>query len=615
MSAVTTNVATILPKQFQPVLGVEVEGVPAAAGLRLVTFSGNELMAGVGGFDLALTVGVPGELGGTRFKALFKDKRVKFCVNGHTFAGVVRGGGWVPEEGTLFLRVSPALGRLANSSIDRTWVNKTAPQILKAILKAANIEVDATRLAEARHSIVPFAAQYAERTLHCFARTAEDAGITYIATVRDGLELIVLTDWSAPPAREVRLVARPDGPGAEVAGDGWFQGFVESWGDGPDAVAVSMHDTAMGRVLPANVGTAPADATAGMRLVRSGDGKRVRQAAEARAAALRAGRETAEFVTDMCLSPGTGVRLDGDPRLWLVWTVAHSASEAAGYSGRVVVVPSAPPFAPPRETPRPSVSGYLPARVVGADGKADPGDSNAHAEPDDTVLIRFHFDDPKAEPVRVPVGQPGASRVEHPRVGDEVRITFQDGDIGQPFVDGALPPVAARLAHSPRAYPDAASTVFRPTSGNDARDATVVRVRTVNGKQKVGAAVAGDLDVLIRKDLRLATNGALHQTVGTDARVKAGGSLLLRAVKNLFAKVGEAFGLEVSGNSTFKARKILLSADESIELVCGGTCIRLTPSLLLLISPLVDINPPGATAGDAGGNVSVDDPAPPNPNL
>ena len=171
MSAAAKKMTAVLTKQFQPMLSVEVEGVPAAAGLRLQSFFGNELMAGVDGFDLTLAVDVPGELGGTKFKSLFKGKRVTFCVNGHTFAGVVRGGGWVPEEGTLFLRVSSALGRLANASVNRSWVNKAAPGILTAILKGSNLEVDASRLATARYPKLPFAAQYAEPTLTCFART------------------------------------------------------------------------------------------------------------------------------------------------------------------------------------------------------------------------------------------------------------------------------------------------------------------------------------------------------------------------------------------------------------------------------------------------------------
>jgi len=185
----------VLTKQFQPMLSVEVEGVPAAAGLRLQSFFGNELMAGVDGFDLTLAVDVPGELGGTKFKSLFKGKRVTFCVNGHTFAGVVRGGGWVPEEGTLFLRVSSALGRLANASVNRSWVNKAAPGILTAILKGSNLEVDASRLATARYPKLPFAAQYAGQRGkassrgalngcgNCIARTAKPQGRSAFACI------------------------------------------------------------------------------------------------------------------------------------------------------------------------------------------------------------------------------------------------------------------------------------------------------------------------------------------------------------------------------------------------------------------------------------------------
>jgi uncharacterized protein involved in type VI secretion and phage assembly len=616
MSAIGSNLLGAVTKQYQPLLSFEVEGVPATAGLRLRSFSGAEGLAQVGAFNLTVAVGVPGELGVTRLKTLLKGKRVTIGAAGHTFVGIIRGGGWMPSAGALRLRVTPAVGLLAHAARNRTWVNKTAPEILTAVLRAAGLEVDPTRLATARYPKLPFTAQYAEPTLTFFTRTAEEAGVTFIPTARGGREVVVLTDWSSPPAREVRLVPRQDGTSTRVAGDGWYDGFGESWGDGAEAVAGGMHDPDAGRVLPVVApGSAPPSATAGMRLVRGGDGKRARHAAEARAASLRAGRDSAEFHTDACLTPGTRVKLDGDDRLWVVWTVQHQADSERGYAGRVVVVPAPVLFAPPRETPRPLVSGFLPARVVGPDGKAEPGATNAHIEPDNTVLVRFHFDDPAAEPVRIPVWSPGAGRVEHPRVGDEVPVLFQDGDIGQPLAVGGLPPVGPRLAHLPKSYPGATSVVFRPTSGTDPAEATAVRVRTQTGKQKVGASIAGNLDVLVRKALHLATAGALHQAVGGDTRVKVGGSILLRVAKDLIAAVGEALGFEVAKTAVFKARKLVLSADECIEIVCGGTFIRLTPAQLVLLAAMVDINPPSGSVPGQGEVGTVDDPTPPNPNL
>jgi type VI secretion system secreted protein VgrG len=134
-----------------------------------------------------------------------------------------------------------------------------------------------------------------------------------------------------------------------------------------------------------------------------------------------------------------------DDRQFLLLKVEHQGrnnyltDQPASYDNRFVCIRHKIVFRPPIITPRPTISGPLTAIVVGPEGEEVFTDELAR------VQVRFHWQraqDPAQCTTWLRVGMPSAgSGFGHqfvPRIGQEVLVTFLDGDIDRPLVTGVL---------------------------------------------------------------------------------------------------------------------------------------------------------------------------------
>jgi type VI secretion system secreted protein VgrG len=135
---------------------------------------------------------------------------------------------------------------------------------------------------------------------------------------------------------------------------------------------------------------------------------------------------------------------------WLVRTVTHvirvgeerSSEDDAGpvYGCSVEAQPLDQPFRPPRRFAKPSVPGPQTAIVVGPDGE------EVHCDEHGRVKLRFHWDryseshEDSSPWVRCTHfwASAGFGGFHLPRVGDEVLVTFLDGDPDRPVVTGRV---------------------------------------------------------------------------------------------------------------------------------------------------------------------------------
>ncbi|HVZ43832.1 MAG TPA: type VI secretion system tip protein TssI/VgrG [Ramlibacter sp.] len=144
------------------------------------------------------------------------------------------------------------------------------------------------------------------------------------------------------------------------------------------------------------------------------------------------------------LTAGTKFTLSGHPRAALnaahvVRSVTHSASNEH-YSNAFEAFPATVPFRPPRITPRPRVAGSQIATVVGPSGEEIWTDKHGRIK----VLFAWDTlgkkDDTASCWVRVSqtwAGQ-GWGALFIPRVGQEVVVSYVDGDPDRPLVTGAV---------------------------------------------------------------------------------------------------------------------------------------------------------------------------------
>jgi type VI secretion system secreted protein VgrG len=128
-------------------------------------------------------------------------------------------------------------------------------------------------------------------------------------------------------------------------------------------------------------------------------------------------------------------------------TIIEPQPEAEGavrkpgsFSARFTAINAKTPFRPPRVTPKPTVSGPQPAVVVGA------GEEEVHTDKYGRVRVQFLWDRQgkrdKGSSCWLRVSQPWAGKnsgfVALPRVGDEVIVSFYEGDPDNPVVTGRV---------------------------------------------------------------------------------------------------------------------------------------------------------------------------------
>ena len=154
------------------------------------------------------------------------------------------------------------------------------------------------------------------------------------------------------------------------------------------------------------------------------------------------------------LSPGLKFTLtrhfDADDK-YLIRSVEHEARLSSGfrssdaspglsYSNCFTCLPESVPYRPPRSTPRPAIPGVQTATVVG------PDENELFVDKYGRVKVRFHWDrdleENQAGSCWIRVAQvwagPTWGAFFWPRVGNEVVVTFVDGDPDQPLIVGSV---------------------------------------------------------------------------------------------------------------------------------------------------------------------------------
>ncbi len=143
-------------------------------------------------------------------------------------------------------------------------------------------------------------------------------------------------------------------------------------------------------------------------------------------------------------APGHTFRLDEHSSrfsgAYYVTTAEHRYQPATGYSVALRFVPAETPYRPQRQTPRPEALGVQSAVVVGPAGETINTDEYGR------IKVQFHWDRHGQQDensscwIRTaqPWSQSPGTAFHVPRVGSEVLVAFEHGDINRPVVIGRL---------------------------------------------------------------------------------------------------------------------------------------------------------------------------------
>jgi type VI secretion system secreted protein VgrG len=510
-------------------------------------------------------------------------------------------------------------------------------------LDAAWLEVSAL---QASYPARDFCCQYDETEWDFVSRLLEDEGIAYVFRHTEDAHVLELHDRSAdlPTLVDEPLPFKAD-PLGESSGSA-----VWDWRSAarlrPGKVTLWDHDfEAPSRSLEKEASTSEVverlfyESPGGYVLPKEGD-RRVKTRLEEQ----RTGSRTARFKTsELTLASGRRFSLSGHPaddgdyvltRVELF--VRFHAEDVAGPltdtglpEVRLVgtCIPRDLPFRPARLTPKPRIPGLQTARVTGPKG------SEIHCDKHGRVKVQLHWDPEgqldDATSAWIRVSQPhNTGAVLIPRVGWEVLVEFEHGDLDRPYVLGRLwnaedaPPVSlpagrTQTVHASQSSPGggkANEVVFEDSAGAEqmhvrgghdilvnAGNDKVFNVGhdlgwTVHGKRSL--EVGGDRTVTVGANLKRRVGGDEKLQVAAQHTIDVSGSATEDALANRTLTVGGAHMVQV-GNPAQAVLEVLKKA--AITAATGAAAAAASRAEAALLGPIL---PVVQKARQALGNVS-----------
>lgn len=346
--------------------------------------------------------------------------------------------------------------------------------------------------------------------------------------------------------------------------------------------------------------------------------------------AMQAGRQQGSAETNSIrLMPGTIFTLQGHPvearnDRWQVITISHRGEQPAALeeesNGSGTTLSNSLTFAPgnidwrPAYRYKPMADGDEVATVVGPKGE------EIYVNEFGWVRVHFHWNryDPADEKAScwVPVSNQwagnGFGSVTLPRIGQEVLVSYLNGDIDRPVVSGRY---YNGLNKPPYPLPASKTRSVWRTKSHKAEGFNELSFEDEAGKEEIFLHAQKDLKALVNSeahwDIRSNQNSkiggnSLNEIEGNqESRIKGELTLHTSGKKSELAdgeshlQVGSAYVVNAGQEVSMEAgAKITLSAGSEITLKAGGSFIRLAPGgIFTSPSLMVGSGAPGSGQG------------------
>lgn len=520
------------------------------------------------------------------------------------FHGVVREFTSLGTDGGYDLyhaHIVPALWFLSLEQDCRVFQFKNVQDIVAEILEESNITSDRYRFALSREDrLRKFCVQYRETDLNFVSRLLEEEGIFYFFEHYEDKHVIVFSDTNSgylymPGKRQIPFNTN-DGmvPGKESVFD-----FIYSRRVRPGKV--SQRDYYY-KHTNLDLTTQRQGKASAQREVYDFPGNYFNEERGTYLANVRLERllvlgETAEGQSSCPrMMPGHEWELSGHDyagKYLPVAVIHHGAQpqvlgEHAGdggfrYDNEFIAVPATVTVRPQIVADRPVIVGLQTAVVTGSSGE------EIHADPDGylRVKVQFPWDRRGRKDGRtscwVRVGQPwgggGWGTQFLPRVGDEVLVTFLEGDPDRPMVIGsaynsenqppyALPASKTQSGIRTRSYPNGGTDNFHELRFEDKKGSEEIYLQS---EKDWNILVKNDKGQTVGRDESLTVGNNRSKTVGVDQSESVGVNKSIQVGANHNESIGANMTLSVGG---FKNETVGINSLETIggakEIAIGG---------------------------------------------
>jgi len=562
-----------------PLLVQEMDGEERISGLftfrvRMVAENSALAFDSVVGQDAALSIGLP-------------DGTKQFV---HAIVGRFRQAGTAVRFTTYFADLYPKMWLLTKTRDSRIFQNKSVPDIVKLILQEHGV-TDVDDALTGTYDPREYCVQYRETAFDFVSRLMESEGISYFFEHTSSAHTIVLTDDSA---------SYKDGPGdmrikatemSSARSDALPECSIEVQVTSDQAKlddynfetpSTDLLGTASGETTKLSVYDYPA-------------GPITKSAVEALATKRVEELEFPRLVlhgntSNASVRPGHTLTLADHPRAdanvkYVAWKVQHAATQDA-YSNAFDAFPAETPFRPARITPAPRIDGCQTAIVVGKSGEEITTDQYGR------VKVKFHWDQSDAQDETascwVRVAQPWAGKTFGafflPRIGQEVVVSFLEGDPDRPLITGSVYNAKQTV---PYALPDNQTrTVIKSDSSKGSGGSNEICFEDkkseedfyIHAQKDLHLTVLNDETATIKKnrsvtieeadDTLTVTKGKRTVTVQADETHDNKAKLTYTVTDDLALTVGGKLTVSVTGDLTLKvtgAVKITGDSDVSVS--------------------------------------------------
>src|SRR5690554_6428357 len=335
-------------------------------------------------------------------------------------------------------------------------------------------------------------------------------------------------------------------------------------------------------------------------------------------------------------TPGAKVELqDHDSqslnREWLLIAITHTGkqpqameeeggSEPTSYHNDFTAIPADETWRPMCDH-KPTMDGPQMAIVTGPEGE------EIHYDQYGRVKVRFPWDryskndEHSSAWLRVAQGWAGGQYgfMALPRIGNEVIVSFLDGDPDQPIITG-------RTYHAtntpPYALPEHKTRTTLKTKTHKGEGSNELRFEDEAGEEQIYIHAQKDLDLLtennrtevIKNDSHLTVEknrfshvkAASHHTVDGEKREQTGKDHSFNVTGTLHLKAGTAWLNDSGTELHIKAgQKAVIEAGAEITLKAGGSFVKIDPSGVALGGASLKMNAGGAGGKGSGQKVQM----------
>jgi type VI secretion system secreted protein VgrG len=536
-----------------------------------------------------------------------------------------------PRSGDLteyFAELVPWTWFLTYQANCRVFQGKTVQAIVEEVFSQYQVKKCEFRL-YGTYAEREYCVQYRETDFQFVSRLLEEEGIFYFFEHKDGEHTMVLTDsgmaYKPCPLREhIKFDTLTEGT-QEVVKE-WVA--AEQICPGKYTLTDYNFQTPSTNLRSSLAGTSPYeiyDYPGGYGKL--ADGERL---TKIRLEEMEAPRKTVQGAGN-CMAMTAGFQFTlhdhfraDQNRAFLLTRVEHQAGDTSyrsdqggfDYRNRFWCIPSDITFRPPRVTPEPEIRGSQTAVVV---GKAD---EDVWIDKYGRVKVQFHWDrlgkKNESSSCWVRVAQDWAGKrwgaLFLPRIGQEVLVSFLEGDPDQPIITGCvyngeqMPPVDLEAVKTQslirtNTFKGGGFNEFRfdDAKGKEQIFFHAERNYDLRIKKDRFETVAGDGNYITGKDRLEEVKGDSHLTIAGDLNQKVSGTISVDSGADLETKIAMKYGLEAGQEVHIKSgMNLVIESGVSLTLKVGGNFVSLSPAGVFISGTMVMINS-GGSAGSGSG--------------